>query len=623
MRHWLIGLGFLIILSFAGFQAETSEAQLGGTCTALVQEALVAIGNNCAELGRNSACYGYNQVQATFIGQKPVDFFTQPADQAQVFDIQELNTAPLNVTSAEWGIAVLNVQANLPDSIPGEAVRFLLFGDVTVENAVDPSAETMSSPVADVMTINDVAMRTRPTSQANVSAEIPANTQLQADQRSVDGDWIRVVYNDLAGWVPLDALDAADALDTLLTADRTPYTPMQAFRLRTNLMGISCTDAPPSLAVMQGPQHMTINLNVNGANLTVGSTIALWTADTSAGSIMVLAVIDGGVYLDDGTYIPAGFIAQVALDAAGNVTGVWSQPRPMTLDEWLLFEPLEGVPGNILNYPIVVPSELIADLQPTPTPLPTLPPVVSGNTPILSTPDIIQVDCAGLRPTSPLGGLPFGDVTFFWDGISSPLITAYRVNLYRDGALVANFGTPAGHTNVSGNLSGVPVMGMYTWEVQALVNGVAICTASTNVSQRAFPTDVPVENPAQPPVEVSPEPTAEVSPEPTVEVSPQPTAEVTAEPTVEVSPEPTVEVSPEPTPEVTPELICNLNQICDNDEDPETCSDCVGENICGNKICEPPSEDVEICRRDCNQDKGHGNDEDGVDEDNPGRGPNN
>ncbi|MCA9910387.1 MAG: hypothetical protein KC519_17135, partial [Anaerolineae bacterium] len=109
MRYRLISLGFLVILSFAVFQTGTSEAQLGGTCTTLVQEALAAIGNNCADLDRNSACYGYNQVQATFTSQKPFDFFTQPADQAQVFDIQDLNTAPLNVNSAEWDIAILSV----------------------------------------------------------------------------------------------------------------------------------------------------------------------------------------------------------------------------------------------------------------------------------------------------------------------------------------------------------------------------------------------------------------------------------------------------------------------------------------------------------------------------------
>ena len=581
MRRWSIVIVLLLVLGFAGFQPEISQAQVGDTCTALVQEALAAIGNNCGGLGRNSACYGFNHILATFTNQKPTDFFSQPADLAQIFDIQSLSTAPLSVDSAEWGIAVLNVQANLPDALPGESVKFLLFGDVDVENAVDPGIQAVSTPVLMVTTIEDAVMRTRPASQANMTATIPSGTELEADQRSTDGDWVRVVYDDLAGWLPLASVDQVDQLTRLLTVDRVPYTPMQAIRLRTNLMGISCADAPPSLAVVQGPQQMTISLNVNGANLSIGSTIALWTTETPDGPAMVLAVIDGGVYLDDGTYIPAGFIAEVMLDAAGNVTGVWSAPRPMTLEEWLLLEPLEGVPGNILNYPIVVPSELIASLEPTPTPtpIPTAVPVVPPSVP-LTTPDIVQVDCGALRPTSPLGGLPSGAVTFYWDGVASPLVTGYRVNVYRDGALVAGYNAPANQTHVAGDLSSVPLLGMYTWEVQALVNGIAICTVGTSVSQRAFPTDAP-------------------SAAATAVVSPEPTAEITPEPTSEVTPEPTAEVTSEPTPEVTRDSYCNYNEICEEGEDLELCSDCFSEAVCGNEICEKPYENPETCPSDC------------------------
>jgi len=558
-----------------------------------VQEALAAIGNNCAGLGRNSACYGFDNVLASFSDQKPADFFTQPADLAQLFDIQALSTAPLSVDTAEWGIAVLNVQANLPDALPGESVKFLLFGDVDIENAVDPGLGDVSTPVVTLTTTDDAVMRTRPSIQANVSATVPAGTELEADQRSTDGDWARVVYDDRAGWIRVTSVEETDDLATLLPPDRVPYTPMQAIRLRTNLMGISCADAPPSLAVVQGPQQMTISLNVNGANLSIGSTIALWTTQTPNGPAMVLAVIDGGVYLDDGTYIPAGFIAEVMLDAAGNVTGVWSTPRPMTLEEWLMFEPLEGVPENILNYPIDVPSELIAGLEPTPTPIP-IPTAVPGvpPPPPTNTPEIIQVDCAGLRPTSPLDGLPAGGVTFYWDGVSSPLVTGYRVNVYRDGAQVASYNAPASQTNVSGDLSSVPLLGMYTWEVQALVNGVAICTVGTNVSQRAFPTDAPAAGSVQP--------TAEPTTEPTAEVTAEPTAEVTMEPTAEVTPDPTAEVTAEPTPEVTPEEpFCNNNEICEEGEDGEMCADCRYDGYCGNEFCERPYENSETCPIDC------------------------
>lgn len=550
MRYgsWVIIV--LLLLGISSLSTQVSEAQIGGTCTALVEQALDSIGENCGGLGRNAACYGFNNVAATFNDVQPPEFFTQPADFADLLDIQTLNTAALNVDTSEWGIAVLNVQADLPDALPGQAVSFLLFGDVALENAVDPTAAAAPVAPISVTTMGETLMRTRPTGIANTSASIPADTNLSADRISDDGAWLRVVYNELAGWIAADSVRADDDLSTLPTPQTAPYTPMQAVRLETALTGLNCEAAPPSLLVVQGPKEITVNLTVNGAELNIGSTIALWASGTPP--TMQLAVIDGGVYLADGTYIPAGYIAEVQLDESGNVIGAWSTPRPLTLEEWLLFEPLEGVPPELLNYAIDVPSELIASLQPTPVPtVPPPPPPPVNNPP--PPPQVIQVDCSPLRATSPTDGLAFGAVTFFWDGIANSAVTGYRVNLYRDGALVGSYSAPLGNTNVSGDLSSVPIGGAYTWEVQALVNGVAVCTANANVSMaRAFP--------------------------PNDDPPPQP-QDVTSE-------------AP----------ICG-NEICEEGENAETCySDCFvytpPEPTCGNEICEE-GEDAETCFADC------------------------
>ena len=546
MRYgsWLIVV--LLLLGISSISTQVSEAQIGGTCTALVEQALDAIGENCGGLGRNSACYGFNNVAATFNDVKPDNFFTQPADFADLLEIQTLNTAALNVDTAEWGIAVLNVQADLPDALPGQAVNFLLFGDVALENAVDPAASGEAVEPVVVTTQGETVMRTRPTGIANTSVLIPADTILNADRLSDDGEWLRVVYADLSGWIAVDSVSAEGDVSSLPSPQTAPYTPMQAVRLETALTGINCEAAPPSLLVVQGPKEITVNLTVNGAELNIGSTIALWASGTPP--VMRLAVIDGGVYLADGTYIPAGYIAEVQLDESGNVVGAWSTPRPLTLEEWLQFEPLEGVPPTLLNYAIDVPSEIIASLQPTPTPLPPPPPPVNNPPP----PQVIQVDCSPLRATSPTDGMPFGAVTFFWDGISSTAVTGYRVNVYRDGALVAAYNAPPGTTNVSGDLSNIPLGGVYTWEVQAIASGVAVCTANANVSMaRAYP--------------------------------------------------PT---NPQPQPQTTVEAPYCGNEICEEGEDSETCYfDCGIErptSFCGDQICDREGgENAETCYLDC------------------------
>ncbi len=541
-----------------GLPAMTSSAQFDSTCAPLVEQALEAVGNNCGGLGRNSACYGFDNVGATFSREQPQDFFSQPSDLAELVQLQSLTTAPLNVDLDEWGIAVLNVQADLPDALPGQSVTFMLFGDVTLENAVDPAASPAAITPIDITTRVQSLLRTRPTGIANTSAQVPPDTLLSADRISSDGQWVRVVYADLVGWLPFEAVTSAGDLATLPTQETAPYTPMQAVRLTTNITGVSCAEAPPSLVVMQGPEQMTVNLTVNGAELNIGSTIALWTT----GGQMLLAVIDGGVYTSDGKYIPAGFISIIQLDESGAATGSWSEPRPLTLEEWLLFEPLENIPAILLKYPINVPSELIAALT-TPTPSPAPVSVDNPPPPTPVPPQIIQVDCSTLRATSPLDGLPYAGVTFFWDGVASSLVTGYQVNVYRDGAQVASVGTPAGVTQASTDLGALPLFGSYTWEVLALVNGVGVCRASSGVIQRAFPPD-PTEAPTATPTQRVEETEPVEQP---FTATPTPTHTPTTEVTIPTA-------TPTETPTLTPTATERPLDECVDCVDCETCGDC-------------------------------------------------
>ena len=41
---------------------------------------------------------------------------------------------PLNRQTGTWGLSLLKLQANLPDTNPGQNVTFLVFGDTSVDN---------------------------------------------------------------------------------------------------------------------------------------------------------------------------------------------------------------------------------------------------------------------------------------------------------------------------------------------------------------------------------------------------------------------------------------------------------------------------------------------------------
>jgi hypothetical protein len=108
----------------------------GTDCPAFVEQAMDTVGATCQNLGRNQVCYGSTSIDAQF---DTADVrFDIPGDRAGVLDLQRLVTAPLVPQDQIWGVAVLSLQANLPDSLPGENATFVVFGDTELTLAAEP-----------------------------------------------------------------------------------------------------------------------------------------------------------------------------------------------------------------------------------------------------------------------------------------------------------------------------------------------------------------------------------------------------------------------------------------------------------------------------------------------------
>lgn len=108
-----------------------------GTCPEIVRTAQQAADQQCVNTGRNQACYG--NVNLSAVPQPRIsDFdFDQVGDLADVDTIQSLRLNGMNQATSEWGVVVMKLQANLPNSLPGQNVTFLLFGDVEITNTVN------------------------------------------------------------------------------------------------------------------------------------------------------------------------------------------------------------------------------------------------------------------------------------------------------------------------------------------------------------------------------------------------------------------------------------------------------------------------------------------------------
>ena len=120
-------ISMLLSISIAVAQKEV--------CPSLVAEALTATDTACSGIGRNEACYGNLQITAELAD--PTLIFEQKGDIVELTEIKRLTLSPYIEESTEWGVALMNVQANIPDTIPGQGVMFLLFGDVDITNAGD------------------------------------------------------------------------------------------------------------------------------------------------------------------------------------------------------------------------------------------------------------------------------------------------------------------------------------------------------------------------------------------------------------------------------------------------------------------------------------------------------
>jgi hypothetical protein len=115
--------------------------------------------------------------------------------------------------------------------------------------------------------------------------------------------------------------------------------------------------------------------------------------------------------------------------------------------------------------------------------------------------------CGGFRLTSPLDGLPFGGVTFYWE--PAPGATSYQLNIYQeadsgriDGPLRLSYVVAAPSTSLSADV-GWPLSASgiwFSWEVHAFFGGQVICsTPRWSIWRGPGPTPIPPANISQPP----------------------------------------------------------------------------------------------------------------------------
>ena len=356
-----------------GIQAVSAQE---AACEALVQQALDATGSACQGGGRNEVCYGNVLLEAQTQPGFEMGQFSQPGDTTAIAGIQQLKLSSLNVTTNQWGIAEMQVQANVPGALPGQNLAFLLFGDVTIDNQV----LTIPVHVRGTQALN---VRLEPSTDGKVIEAWQPGEEATALARLADGIWVEVRLADgKSGWVFAILIDAAMPLDDLKIAEAGMpiYGPMQAIVLKTGFGDAACADAPDSGLMIQTPEGSgEISFQANAVNVTIGSTVYLQTDERTAGQFeWLLSVIEGQAQVEAAgvtRIVPAGGRVRVALDANGLANGA-----PSAVEAYPM-EAVQALPIHLLARAIAIAPPL-SDQTLEATAAPAVPSTPSTGSPV-------------------------------------------------------------------------------------------------------------------------------------------------------------------------------------------------------------------------------------------------
>ena len=287
--------------------ATTVHAQDDDTCISMVTDALRTIGSACVGLGRNEVCYGNQQVSATF--RDDTTQFEASGDIAELMAFETLFTQPADPDTGQWGVAVLSVQADLPEA-SDQNVTLVMVGGAELEPAAasrDMSDDVCSFTNTGTLGIN---MRLLPSIYGRAVDLLDPGDTVTVYAASENGEWLR----SARGWIfgNLGALsDCVGTLPTITATDDLYAAPGQNLALTIDNSG-AC-DAAPAALMIQAPAGQTANVMINGIEIRVGSTATITMNDDN--TEMMISNMDHQVSITDGERgiaLPEGTSAMAA-----------------------------------------------------------------------------------------------------------------------------------------------------------------------------------------------------------------------------------------------------------------------------------------------------------------------
>ena len=272
-----------VLVSLASVVTLVAQAQ---TCSETVERAFTALQEQCIGLERDSLCYGHARVEASFAADAFAVEFANKGARASTAGVAGVATGALNVQQGQWGVAVMNLGANLPQTYEGPGVIVMLAGEAAVVNEVEPeNVMTIQAPVSTVA-LEATTLYKNPGVIPEAVGRVEVDQLLLVDAYESSGQWLRVVNDGLVSWVEANTVARLNAMEDLPKLDLGVTFAFKALSLATGTDYPACDGAENMIAI-QTPEDLSISLTVNGVDIHIGSMVTFQQVHRNALSMTV------------------------------------------------------------------------------------------------------------------------------------------------------------------------------------------------------------------------------------------------------------------------------------------------------------------------------------------------
>lgn len=356
MRFSLLLFILMIILPVYA-QEETPEPD--DDCPVIVQSAIDLTLERCETISGNEICYGHLVLDAQ---PRPgvEDFaFNLPGDIVNAIDLQSLRLSAMDVLSGQWGVVMMEIDAEFVEETPLDevpALQIILFGDVELQ---DTTVFLNATPT------QRINIRTNPSTSAEIIKAAELDQPLVANGRLENNEWIRVLLTTedrRLGWIAADYLTVDGDIESLqiipedIAMSDTPdelalYGPMQAFYFQTGIDDSPCAQAPNSGILLQTPEGVaSVSIWMDEVVIQMDDTVFLQAQPSGDLTVNVLAGTAQVEANGETSTALAGMAINVPLDEDLRANDVPSEPQAFDTED------IQALPIELLEVPIVIPE---------------------------------------------------------------------------------------------------------------------------------------------------------------------------------------------------------------------------------------------------------------------------